>query len=76
MDIASDVLSGRTIKPQLVAGAGEEAAVQFVSGNSGPTDENITGFERTILAGASSPTTPVAPLARTPEVISTSTIRW
>ncbi len=71
VDISSTAASERTIKPQL-----ELNSVEFASGNRGPSDQTITGFERMILAGASVPTVPVAPLAGTPEVISTSTIRW
>lgn len=71
VDISSSAASERTIKPQL-----ELNSVEFASGNKGPSDQTITGFERMILAGASVPTVPVAPLAGTPEAISTSTIRW
>lgn len=61
VDIPASASSGKTIKPQV--------KVDIL-------DEEILGLERTILAGASSPTTPVAPLAGTAEALSTSTIRW
>ncbi len=71
MDLSSAAASERTIKPQL-----QLNSVEFASGDSGPSDQTITGFERMILAGASYPTVPVAPLAKTGEALSTSTIRW
>lgn len=71
VDISSTAASERTIKPRL-----QLNSVKFASGDSGPSDQTITGFERMILAGVSVPTVPVAPLAGIPEAISTSTIRW
>ena len=71
VDIASDVASNRTIKPQL-----QINSVEFSSGSTGPIDKEITGFERMILAGISAPTVPVTPLARTPEALSSTVIRW
>jgi hypothetical protein len=78
LDISSTAISKRTINPQLVAGAGDEAAVQFVSNSeaAGPVDIDITGFERTIIRDASIPCQPVSPLALASEAISTSIIRW
>ncbi|MDO8265275.1 MAG: fibronectin type III domain-containing protein, partial [Candidatus Parcubacteria bacterium] len=69
----------RTLKAQLAADAGSSAPVQFVFASStaiGPTDQNITGFERMISVSASYPTVPVPPLARTAEALSSSAIRW
>jgi len=71
VDIKSTAVSERTIKPQL-----EIDSLKFTSGATGPTDREVTGFERMILAGASIPAVPVTPLAGTAEAISTSTIRW
>ncbi len=77
VDISSTAGSERTIKPQLVANVVDSAAIQFTTSTAnGPVDADVIGFERIILAGASHPTTPVSPLARAPEAISTSTIRW
>jgi len=39
-------------------------------------DVTVVGFERMISAEASLPSTPVAPLAGTPEAMSTDTVRW
>jgi len=71
VDIASTAVSERTIKPQL-----QVNSIEFVSEAISPTDEDILGFERMILAGASTPTVPVTPFAKTPEALSASTIRW
>ena len=77
VDISSTAGSERTIKPQLSAASGDSAAIQFTTSTAnGPTNTNVVGFERTILAGASHPTAPVAPLIKTSEAISTTTIRW
>lgn len=61
VDISANAASEKTIKPQVQVDV---------------LDEEIIGFERMILAGASYPTAPVAPLAQTGEPLSTSTIRW
>ena len=60
VDIVAAAGSGKTIKPQATI-------------NSNKT---VTGFERTILAGASMPDVPQAPLVRSGEALATSTIRW
>jgi len=39
-------------------------------------DISVSGLERMILAGVGLPTTPLTPIAKTPEALSTSTIRW
>ncbi len=78
VDIYSNAVSERTIKPQLVVGTGDGVAIQFVSATStnGPVDANVVGFERTILTGIDIPSSPVSPLRQTPEVISDTVIRW
>jgi len=39
-------------------------------------DVAIVGFERMILQGVSTPSVPITPLAKTPEALSASSIRW
>jgi len=53
-------VSDKTIKPQATINA----------------DKTITGVERTIVAGVSTPDVPQAPLVRFGEALATSTIRW
>lgn len=60
VDIASAATSEKTIKPKAVINS----------------IQTIIGFERTILAGASTPEAPSAPLAEKGQALSTSTIRW
>jgi len=70
LDISSDFIAERTIQPQLL-----KDSVVF-STATGPTDAEITGFERKIRHDASIPTTPVSPLAENAEALSISSIRW
>lgn len=52
----------------------QEKTFQFqVKENS---EVKATGFERKIVHNASGPTIPIAPIARTPEAISSTTLRW
>ncbi|MFH1820667.1 MAG: hypothetical protein ABH805_02035 [Candidatus Nealsonbacteria bacterium] len=71
VNIASTAVSYRTIKPKF-----KLDSLVFVSGGTGPTDEELLGLERKIVAGASQPTAPVAPLPGTPEILSSTAIRW
>lgn len=61
VDIASNAVSGRTLQPKI---------------KTNFSDEEIIGLERKILAGASAPQIPSAPLVQKGEAISASTIRW
>jgi hypothetical protein len=71
VDIASDVTTEKTIQPQLTVDS-----VVFANGETGPTDNAVTGFARIIASGTELPTAPIAPLAKTAEALSSSTIRW
>lgn len=72
LDINTTATAKKTTKPQLLVGS----CIFFTPTANGPTDTPVAGFERSIVYGASIPTVPVAPLAKTPEALSTSTIRW
>lgn len=61
-----------SIKPELVA----RSLVFSDPAFTGPTDASIIGFERDITHDAPIPTVPTTPLAGTPKVISTSSVRW
>lgn len=71
VDIVANAGNGKTIKPQLAVDS-----LVFTNGDTGPTDESITGFERMILAGVDTPSVPLAPLAQKGEALSASAIRW
>ena len=72
VNIASATAWEKTIKPQLELNSVVFSSTTF----NGPTNTEISGFERTILPGASAPSVPLSPLAKKGEAISTSTIRW
>lgn len=72
LDISSTATAQKTIRPQLL----ENAVVFFDATCIGPTDASVTGFERSIVYGASVPIIPVVPLAKYGEALSASTIRW
>lgn len=72
VDITSTTQSGTTIKPELAI----NSALFSNPALSGPSDQQITGLERTILTGANIPTAPFAPIAQNGEALTTSVIRW
>ncbi len=72
IDVNSTTYSGKTIEPELQI----NSLVFSDSSFNGPTDQKITGFERTILAGTDTPSVPLPPIAKSGEAISASTIRW
>ena len=74
LDTTSDVYSitEKTIKLELVM----DSVIFSDTAFNGPTDASVIGFERIISKDASTPTVPVTPLAGTPEVLSSTAIRW
>ena len=66
------LLTERTIKLELVV----DSVVFSDSTFNGPTDASVIGFERSIVYNASIPSTPVSPLAKTPEALSPTVVRW
>lgn len=61
----------RSFKIQLL----KNSAV-FISSSTGPTDAELTGFERKITVNDSTLSVPSSPIAGIPQAISSNTIRW
>ncbi len=72
VSLQSGFISETTFKLQLL----QNAVILTNSAATGPTDDTITGLERTVRHDAAIPTTPVSPLAGTPQALATSAIRW
>lgn len=72
ISIKSDIYFNKTVQPEL----GLNSMIFADSSFNGPADQEITGFMRNIVSGASQPSAPQAPIAGSGQALSTSTIRW